>query len=123
MLYVVCVVNEPPTFSKTPESVEVLEGSKLELKCVARGKPVPEVTWLRDDDAIEPQNVKTEPKPESFEAKSTLTVPKATLEDESVRYRIEAENSVGKYATHEFAVTGERLRCNSCCKIDVDEER
>jgi hypothetical protein len=105
----VCIVNEPPSFTETPSSVEVIEGANVEFTCRARGKPLPDITWLRDDQAIDSENILASQKPDSFEVTSSYTIPSARLEDESARYRIEAENNVGKYATHEFALIGESL--------------
>ena len=86
-----------------------MEGNNVALTCCTRGKPLPEVTWFRDDQVIDPHNVKWSKNAEAFQVKSTYSILSASLDDESTRYRIEAENPVGKYATHEFSVIGEVL--------------
>ena len=48
----------PPTFTKTPPPVvEALAGSRLSLSCVAKGNPVPSITWLKDGAGLREQGV------------------------------------------------------------------
>ena len=84
-----------------------MEGSKVEFVCTTRGKPLPEVTWFCEDEPLPLDNVWSSRNADKFEVKSVLTFPSVLLDDENTAYRIEAENAVGKYATHEFALIGE----------------
>ncbi|CAL8317896.1 unnamed protein product [Lota lota] len=51
-------VTAPPTFTETPPSVvEALAGSRLSLSCVAKGNPIPSITWLKDGAGLQDQGV------------------------------------------------------------------
>uniref|UniRef100_A0A8C5BSZ7 Immunoglobulin superfamily, member 9a n=1 Tax=Gadus morhua TaxID=8049 RepID=A0A8C5BSZ7_GADMO len=51
-------VTAPPTFTTTPPSVvEALAGNRLSLSCVAKGNPVPSITWLKDGAGLRDQAV------------------------------------------------------------------
>ncbi|XP_053730689.1 myopalladin [Synchiropus splendidus] len=46
-------VCEPPTFIQKLKSREVPEGSKVQLDCIVRGMPVPEVRWFCEGKELE----------------------------------------------------------------------
>ena len=98
----------PPTFNMTPDPLEVTEGKNVKLVCKAHGKPVPEITWYRDDDLISgdgEMKVQTKEISRKLEVESILKADKIQMEDESQHYRIIAENLAGN-AIHEFSMTG-----------------
>ncbi|XP_044171380.1 limbic system-associated membrane protein-like [Acropora millepora] len=43
--WVVMVVNVPPNITEISENQTVIEGGNVTLKCVADGKPTPNITW------------------------------------------------------------------------------
>ena len=104
-------MNAPPLFLESPKSREVLQGSPAEIKCKAMGKPRPEIKWYKDG-----KQIKTQKKHRTIESKSEdddsleivscMNLSEVLVEDESVNYRIEAINKVGK-AEHVLGLTGE----------------
>lgn len=89
-------------------------GDHVEFLSVARGKPLPEVTWFKDDEIFigdDNCSIKTTEYSDRCEVKSSLSFNKTILEDEHMNYRIEAENSVGKCSTNDFGLIGKQLGC------------
>ena len=79
---------------------------------------MPEITWFNEDDVLigdDNFSIKTVENHETCEVKSTLVYDRAVLDDENMHYRIEAENFVGKYATHEFGLIGELMTVMVFC--------
>lgn len=98
----------PPTFVETPGSLEVTEGKHFKLVCKAHGKPVPIITWYREDDLITgdvDMKIQSKDNSRKFEMESTLQTTKTSLADESPRYVVKAENKAGS-VLHEFSLTG-----------------
>lgn len=105
-------MNEPPTFTSTPSNLQALLSHKAEFTCHARGVPLPEITWFLEDAAIISTDsciVKTTESSEDCEVESKLCLSNVAFTNENLRYHVEAENSIGKYASHEFALIGEVL--------------
>ena len=50
MTYVAVIC--PPTFITTPDSLEATEGKSIKLICKAHGKPIPEITWFKNEEII-----------------------------------------------------------------------
>ena len=60
-------MNSCFVFAVTPEimshsdDIEVRHGNTITLRCVARGHPVPTVTWLKDNQVLLSDNRITQP--------------------------------------------------------------
>ena len=98
----------PPTFIDVPDALEAIAGKNLKAICKAHGKPLPEITWYKEDELFTGDgDIKVYCKDGSkkFEVESTLQASKAALSDEYPRYVVKAENEAGS-VTHEFGVKG-----------------
>ena len=102
-------VNSPPVFTHAPESTEITEGDDLDLECLVTGKPLPEITWYKNEEDMSAQKnitVQTSENVDKFERGSELLVKDVDREEHTGKYVIEATNSAGT-AKHEFTVSGE----------------
>ena len=98
----------PPSFIVTPDSMELVEGKHAKFSCKAHGKPVPEITWYREDELITGNGImkiQSKANTKKLEMESSLQTSRVTLGDESPRYVIKAENQAGN-VFHEFNLTG-----------------
>jgi hypothetical protein len=101
-------VNQPPSFVEAPNDLDVVQGSRCELFCKAKGKPMPDITWFRDGEEIQSGDYVDLTAFQSdieFDTEGTLKM-KKTLSEYRGTYRIEAVNKVG-FAAHEFEMEGE----------------
>ena len=100
-------VNEAPSFVIKPENQETIEGNSNRFLCKVRGKPLPEISWLRDQQTIlEDENVliSSKKKEDKLEVESVLDLKNVQAGDENDTYKIEAENAEGA-VSHTFALT------------------
>ena len=98
-------VNQPPTFTRVPEPMEVVEGSMEELVCRAKGNPAPKLTWFKDKKHLkEDQSISFETYEEGNESESKCLISDVSLAHDG-KYAIEAANEFGKI-TAEVSVTG-----------------
>lgn len=98
-------MNEAPSFIVKPDSVEIAEGGKVKFVCKVRGKPLPDLSWLKDEKAIaETDNTQVDYQQdiEKIEVESVLSLKKMSASDESV-YKVEAENAIGGIS-HPFSL-------------------
>lgn len=96
-------------FVTAPSEKDIPEGEKVSFVCRVHGKPLPEVSWLRNGRALteaDGASIERKQKPDKHEVESKLTLDKVILNDESEQYVIEAENAVGQ-ASHQFGLVGE----------------
>ena len=106
-LSLVNTVNQPPSFAEAPEDMEVVQGDRCEIFCCAKGKPMPDLRWFRDEeeigsgDSVVLTSVQSEV---DYDTEGRLKMKKA-LSDNRGTYRIEATNSVGS-ASHQFKMEG-----------------
>ena len=103
-------MNEPPSFIVIPDSKEVIASDKVKFSCKVRGKPLPEITWFKEENTImgdDDITIETKERTNKLEVESLLCIKSALLNDESDLYRIEAENSIGN-VVHDFGLTGEQ---------------
>lgn len=94
----IIAVQQAPVFLVTPDPTEVIEGQPMELMCHVKGKPLPKVTWYKNDKAVK-QAGKT--RLQNVEDKADLTVT-STISTKTVdvkrfdgTYVIEAVNPAG----------------------------
>lgn len=80
---------DKPYFSSSPQSEEVIEGSKIILSCKVISKPRSNISWKKYDEdvALDDERIF-----QTFEG--TLIILDATLSDEGV-YSCKAENELG----------------------------
>ena len=45
---------EPPVFTKKPTNNDIKEGASAKFEAAVKGKPLPEVTWFKGEEKIEP---------------------------------------------------------------------
>lgn len=109
---IVCAVNAAPVFTSTPKAAEILQGAPLELQCKALGRPRPDIHWYRGNtllknkkDKVAIESISNE---DDLETVGSMSLSEVIAEDESIKYRIEAVNKVGK-AEHVVSLTGERI--------------
>uniref|UniRef100_A0A672MQQ8 Immunoglobulin superfamily DCC subclass member 3 n=1 Tax=Sinocyclocheilus grahami TaxID=75366 RepID=A0A672MQQ8_SINGR len=83
-------VNLPPAeFVQPPQSIARPVGTNAIFTCLAQGEPVPQITWLKNGQILEPDgHVKLR------NNNSTLTISGVTQDDEAI-YQCIAENSAG----------------------------
>ncbi|EJW78737.1 hypothetical protein WUBG_10353, partial [Wuchereria bancrofti] len=89
------VISEliPPVFTDEIGELEIQEGEKAELKCTVIGKPVPEVTWLRNGIVIHIDNTHFFKKDDET-GRQTLIIANVNREDFGT-YTCIATNSIG----------------------------
>ncbi|XP_041986457.1 uncharacterized protein LOC121738463 [Aricia agestis] len=90
--------GERPEFVEIlPGQLKVLVGESAILSCSFKGKPTPEIVWMKNGHEIdeEPDRVKITPGGES----SSLKIEDVRLEDEG-RYSCEATNAHGRASTY-----------------------
>jgi hypothetical protein len=91
----------PPSFISIPDSEEAKKGHKIEFSCKAKGNPIPDIVWYRNNQAIIPDNhynLKTKQDEKKNQCDSYFTVEECDL-------KVEASNKAGQ-VTHNFGVTG-----------------
>ncbi|KAL0979469.1 hypothetical protein UPYG_G00185480 [Umbra pygmaea] len=94
---VILEVGAAPTFSKTPVDMTADVGANVTLPCVARGLPVPTVTWHREDGR--PISTKAGVNGGSVQLETGhLLIHSVWLEDEGI-YTCEAKNEFGTVRT------------------------
>ena len=108
-------MNAAPVFTELPKDSEVLQGSSADLQCKALGKPRPEVHWYKGrkllktkKDELSIESISNE---DDLEIMSCMSLSEVVTEDETLQYRIEAINKIGK-VEHEVTLTGEILHWN-----------
>ncbi|XP_064168912.1 immunoglobulin superfamily DCC subclass member 3-like isoform X3 [Anguilla rostrata] len=83
------VVQAPAEFVQPPQSIARPAGTTAVFTCLAQGEPVPQLTWLKNGQILEPGgHVKLR------NNNSTLTIYGISPEDEAI-YQCIAENSAG----------------------------
>lgn len=92
---------EPPLFMERFDEKKVPEKGTLRLEAKVTGNPVPQVTWYRNNEVLQPSpNVK-----QSFDGENiVLEITGADSEVDSGDYKCVATNPVGK-ASHGAKVT------------------
>ena len=118
-IYIVYVsVLCPPTFLLTPDSKEVTEGKHAKFLCKAYGKPMPQISWYKDDSIVsgdDRMKVQNKDNSRKFEVESELQTTRVLLGDECQTYIVKAENKVGS-VSHEFSLIG-----NDSCIIRLKQ--
>jgi hypothetical protein len=97
-----------PTFVEKPSSGEATVGENVSWSCTVHGKPIPEVTWYRDDVPLEDQpkvKVKSNETSRKHQVDSSCKLEDTDLSYDSGEYCVKAENAAGK-VTHTFGLTG-----------------
>ena len=103
----------PPSFISTPDSLEAKKGGRFELSCRAKGNPIPDIVWYKNNEAILPSdhcNLKTKQNTKNLESDASFSVAQCDLDDEAT-YMVEASNKAGQ-VTHTFDITGQKKTKN-----------
>ena len=101
-------VVSPPKFLITPDPLEVLESDAVKFYAKVTGKPIPAITWFRDNEkqlGEGEMKIQTKETARKLEVEGWLKIAKSALTDESLNYAVEAENSAGR-VTCDFSLTG-----------------
>ena len=99
-------MNEGPSFLVTPIPKVANEGDRVKFSCKVRGKPLPQLTWFKEQQIIsqaEEVEIIEKQNEDKIEVEGTLNLKNATGLDESELYRIQAENSIGA-VSHTFSL-------------------
>ena len=105
----------PPTFLETPVPRDSNAGEDVNWSCRAHGKPIPQITWYKDDkplDGLQAIKIKSNESSSNLQADSSLKLERCNLRSEGASYRVEAVNQAGK-VSHTFSLTG-RKSCIQC---------
>ena len=79
----------------------------MEFVCQAKGKPLPTITWLRDEEnATDDDLVEVQVTEGDQDTESRLIITEAQARHESPKYKVIAENSAGN-VEREFGLIGE----------------
>ena len=93
-------------FVLVPESTEVVEGKKVKFSCKATGKPTPNISWLIEDEPIyDSDDIKVTTSDGDRECESDMIFPKVSVEQESVKYKVQASNVAG-IVEEDFSLVG-----------------
>ena len=79
----------------------------MNWSCKVYGKPIPEVTWYRDDVPLDGQpkvKVKSNETSRKLQIESSLKLEDTELSNDSGEYCVKAENAAGK-VSHTFGLT------------------
>ena len=98
----------PPSFVETPSPCESTVGEDISWSCKAYGKPIPVITWYRDQQPLDGQDkikVKNSETSRKLQSESSLKIEACELNSEGMNYRVEAENAAGK-VSHTFSLAG-----------------
>ncbi|CAL1281289.1 unnamed protein product [Larinioides sclopetarius] len=87
------IVHEPTTWVKEPEDIEVLEGSSINLPCIATGLPKPSIRWYKYNNIHESAKNMSKTRIE-VKSNGSLSIPKVSINDAG-KYECEAENGLG----------------------------
>ena len=91
-----------------PVSHDSKVGEDVSWLCKAHGKPIPHITWYKDDQPLDGQptiKIKNSELSHMLLADSMLKIEKCDLESEEATYRVEAKNLAGKIS-HTFSLSG-----------------
>ena len=82
----------PPIFAVPFGDLRVVGGTPLKLECRVNGEPLPELTWFKDGEKVEPSDrIQIEAFPDGT---ARLFIPSSTLDDDGI-YRCVAKNPSG----------------------------
>ena len=98
----------PPSFVETPVSGDSKLGEDVNWSCKAHGKPIPHITWYKDNQQLDGQTAIKITNSETsniLQANSMLKIERCDLRSEGATYRVEAENKAGK-VSHTFSFRG-----------------
>ena len=93
---------------ETPVACDSTVGEDVNWSCKAHGKPIPLITWYRDDQPLDGKpaiKIKNSETSRKLQAESTLKLEQCALASDGATYRVEAENQAGKIS-HTFGLTG-----------------
>lgn len=98
---------EPPQFLEPPQSVEILEASSASLVCTARGHPIPNMKWYKDEKVVSDTEYITlcEEDVGNLTKKSEMILTNASIPIHDGKYTVEASSEAGS-VVHDVNVTG-----------------
>ena len=89
---------EAPTYLELPESMEVVEGKDADFFCMAKGKPVPDITWSQAGSPVVTDkhvSIKEKPDKSKLTNQSELKIKSVIAEEHEGAYDVEIKNSAG----------------------------
>lgn len=101
--------QEAPQFLTVPEPLSTLKGSDITLTCEAHGKPMPKITWKKDDKTVKSGKhvkVETMEKEDKLLVVSELQLYQVEPLSSDGMYSVTATNKAGA-VTHVVEVNGE----------------
>ena len=106
------LVSQPPAFIDTPDPQEVTEGDDVALECTVVGKPLPQITWLRNGDVVHTaDNIEVQTSEifdDMLKAEGKLIIKDVDPEQHAGKWVIEATNDVGQIS-HDALLLGTNL--------------
>lgn len=98
-----------------PGQLKILVGEQAKLSCSVKGKPIPEVVWMKNGHEIEEEERRVKTSFNGFNC--SLTIEDIRIEDEA-RYSCEATNAHGRSSTYaRLAVVNDRLIWEADAKL------
>ena len=87
---------EPTKIVQKPMNKDVKEGTKVKFDATVKGKPVPEVTWFKNEEKLEPTDkLKIDTKEVRGDVLTALVMESVTLDDIG-DYKIYGKNPAGE---------------------------
>lgn len=107
--------DRPEFIDVLPGQLKVLAGETANLSCSVKGKPLPEVVWMKNGHEIEEEEGRVTT---AFNGQDcALTIRQICAEDEA-RYSCEASNALGRASTYaRLAVVTDRLLWEADAKL------
>ncbi|XP_063632972.1 titin homolog isoform X5 [Cydia splendana] len=105
--------DRPEFVDILPGQLKVLIGTTANLSCSVKGKPVPEVVWMRNGQEIEDERMRA-----SFNGYDCRLVISDIREDDEARYSCEASNEHGRSSTYaRLSVVTDKLLWEADAKL------
>lgn len=110
------LAGDRPEFTEIlPGQLKVLLGQSASLSCSFKGKPIPEIVWMKNGHEIEDNDDRIKTLLSGFDC--CLTINNVQIEDEA-RYSCEASNVHGRASTYaRMAVITDRLVWEADAKL------
>lgn len=87
---------EPPKLTIKPKNKDVKEPTKASFGATATGKPLPDLTWYKGEEPLEPQDRVTITTTDDKSGRSTSLVFEPTTVDDTCELTVVAKNPAGE---------------------------